>query len=209
MSRAKVFSIPNNNLVYPEFMYVDTNAVVEIGLNRRYKQQIMDFILAAVANDTMLVYSPHMLEELKQTIHVNVLNKEMRNSRFRADGNNPKAPWKQFEDTNVNVGPTTIAEFNNIIADLGRATSNTFYDLGDGSISDIGNLTNKYMEVGIAPKDAKHAAIMDHNQINNVLTVDNGFTKIPNINIYSPNITPTVASPNDFISILDFTSNNT
>lgn len=207
MSDAVVFSLTDSNIVYPEMIYLDTNAIAEIGLNRRYKNEIMKFLLDATANDTMFICSPHTYEELKQTIHVDVLKQEMARQGFQHNSNISKPDWKQFEDTNVNVGPTTLRLFNRLVQILKSATANTLYELEELPGSTAQTLTDAYISIGVAPKDAKHSAYMNYHGVNDVLTLDAGYTKVPDINIYAPNYGLTQhsvsgSSPNKFNSII-------
>lgn len=214
MSNPVVFSIPGIGLSYPDFIYLDTNSVVEIGLNRTYSNQVMTFMKDATKNDTIFVYSSHMYEELKQTIHVDLLNREMKNQGFKVDKKNSKPPWKQFEDTGVNIGPTTISVVNDLVDILKSTTANTLYELEEAPSEELRPLIDAYISVGIAPKDAKHSAIMNYNGLNNILTLDKGFMKVPDINIYAPNRSLTNSSiagatSNPYQSILQQQQNTT
>lgn len=201
MNPSVIYSIPSKKINYPEFLYIDTNVLAEIGLNRRYKTKLVDFMKQAAVNDTMFVCSTHMYDELKQTIHVEVLKKEMVNLQFVPDSKIKKPDWKQFEDTDVNIGSTTISKFNSIVTRIKSITSNTIIDLEDLPTREIQTVTDSYIGIGIAPKDAKHSALMNLHGVNNILTIDKGFTKVPDINIYSPNMTKKGDKPNNFVSV--------
>jgi len=186
MSDAVVFSIPDKSLSYPDFIYLDTNSVAEIGLDRKYKNQVMTFMIDATQNDTIFVYSSHMIEELQHTIHIDILQKEMQKQGFKPNKNINKPALKQFEDV-VNVGPKTLAVFNDLVNILKSSTANTLYELEEAPPEELRPIIDTYISAGIAPKDAKHSAIMNYHGLNNILTLDKGFTKVPDINIYAPN----------------------
>jgi hypothetical protein len=188
LSQSVVFSTwsrsTNTNL--PEFIYLDTNSVLDIGLNRRHKNALMSFIGYASKNDTIFIYSPHMLEELKHTVHVAILEEEARKINFSDDGSG-KPLWKQLENSGFNAGPLTLKKHEDIMHILKTASSENLMEIDNPPNKELEAHTNEYMKIGIAPKDAKHAAIMNCFHVNNILTKDAGFIKVPDINIYAPN----------------------
>lgn len=211
MNKSVVFSIQNGgnaNTNLPDILYIDTNSIAEVAFNRDYKSDVMRFVVKAAGNDTIFTYSPHTLDELLHTTHAAVFTEEAIASEFTGNPSKPKTPlWKQYENSGVNLGHKVIERYDEIVQMFTGLAPAAFIEISNPPDADWHNLTRKYILDGTAPKDAKHLAIMNYHGLNNILTLDRGFYRASNLNIYAPNYGLTKYShngdkPNSFKSII-------
>ncbi len=179
MNNSVVFSTLGSSPNLPDDCYIDTNAIVELALNRRYNTDVADFLIAASANNTLITFSDHTLDELLHTIHVSVYEEEAKKAGFTGG-------WKEYENSGANHGQAVWDKYTEAIATLESYAGDVLLKLENPSPDDIMECVRKLMLHGVAPKDAKHVSIMHLNGVNSVFTLDAGYVRAPNLNIYSP-----------------------
>lgn len=182
---------PSNNL-YPEFLYMDANAIIDFtDLDSQNIQgsSIRKYLKDLHQNDGMVVWSNFGVEEVINHLHyneyANYADQHNILGHHYANGGNKK-PWKVAEDTVTPIVAKQIS--NNVI----KQKEQVFGDLEKygvklDSIDDdeLLNLAEKiFLAYGGSVQDAKHVAYAMANGANSILTNDGGFAKYSHLNIF-------------------------
>jgi predicted nucleic acid-binding protein len=158
----------------------------------------------AVGNGTILIYSPVVLAEFKRRVHQYVY--EQYSSALQIQPQGPKKPWKVLEDQrNPTVGQASVAAWQQAKTLIINPDSIEAYMPSLDVLEQTSNrIISKY---GMGVGDAEHLAVIHHNEVNSVLTLDGGFVGAENINIFSASNTVLrhgVASSNTLIPYTPF-----
>lgn len=181
----QIFYTGDNSISLPDFMYMDTNTFIDLAYKRKYQNNVADFLLRAESNNTVLTYSDHVIEELLDNIHYVIMNEKADSSNFKHNKNKRLSRWKQYENLpHVNHGTEVLERFDELYNMITNTDSDLFYKLETPSSEELNKWMKLFIEEGIPPKDAKHAAIMKSHEINDIFTNDFGFTKSSLINVY-------------------------
>lgn len=169
-------------MVFPDFVYIDTNSILDIMEQRPHGQLTEEFIKETVRRDGMITWSQHTLDEVIDFIHVDQYIKYARSNNIQ--GNNRKAGWKIAEDRASDKDSALIAK--NVVSKVDQLVLylEQFGEQTDVDESELTLLTKKVYETyGGNRKDSKHIAAANLSGVNNILTQDGGFIKYP-VNIY-------------------------
>lgn len=200
-----IFDIRQPGIPFPESLYIDANILNEILESRTYANDVRQFMSNAVGNGTILIYSPVVLAEFKRRVHQYTYEQYASALQIQRQGR--KQPWKVLEDQrNPAVGQASVAAWQQAKSLIVNSDSIEAYMPTLEVLEQTSNqIISKY---GMGVGDAEHLAVMNHNEVNSVLTLDGGFVGADNINIFSASNTVLshgVASSNTLISYTPFT----
>jgi predicted nucleic acid-binding protein len=152
--------------------------------NLKRQQHVRKLLEIFKYKPKLLHISTHTLNEFQDTIVVKWLKTIVEELRITYEGSK-KENWKELEDEHFGDIGITFAELSDkLISEFVNDFKPTIIDIPNN----LFYKTNIYIkEHGIPPKDARHLAIMHKYKINNIITLDGGFIRSPNINIYTTN----------------------
>lgn len=210
----RITSISNVN-VFPkdDFMYVDANPVIDmLSPENNDFGSLLDKYVKELARDhnSMIVWSKHTEEEVRNVIHRAEYQKYA--TLHGITSPNSKPVYKHVEDTiDKNVAMILNGEVHNttkqIFSILEQYGTQIPTD-DDQNIDEIARFL--YTNYGGNYPDAKHIAIANSLNINNILTNDFGIARYPHLNIFgmsstinreSNNLNPLV-KPTDYTTLI-------
>ena len=201
-----------NTFVFPDLIYIDTNSILDVVLNRTYGSLVEQYWRELVRNDGMIIWSRHTVEEVINTVHINeyIVYAEQQgiNDILYPDGKIKKFAWKVAEDKVSNqesslIASTVMTKVNSVFATLEQ------YGLESDNINDkeLNQLANAlYRNYGGSLKDAKHVASANLSETNYILSQDSGILRYPAQNVLGASkkllcYTNSNQTPVDFIDL--------
>lgn len=209
-SPAKSFDIRKANWndpnMFPDYIYFDTNAVLEMLLpNRRFHNVTKDYVNELHSKDGIILWSPFVTQELYDFFQN--LENLAGGKRLGFTGRDNEIA-KKYENIATKIDSAATAQL------VKKHVDNTELLLSNYGIkldvsNDISSLASGiHLLYGSNIKDANHIAVCQYNEVNNVLTHDGnkGFLRYDNYNVYgaSRGITSNYTSEqtkNQFINI--------
>lgn len=173
----------NNKYLFPDIVYIDTCAIMDIFQQRTHGQVTEDYIKELVNRDGMIIWSQHTIDEITQFYHVDHYHKLAKSKNITGN----KA-WKKAEDTatdqeSVNIAQSVLNQVNKVIKYLEQFGVQTDVDVTDSKL--VNDLTRTvYSRYGGNQYDSKHFVIAHLSGVNNILTQDSGYLRYPNVNIF-------------------------
>lgn len=185
MNKSSLFLINKDltTLPLPELAFVDTNVFLEIYLNRRFKDDWLEFFIEGVSRGTEFIYTHHTLREMRNVLNVQVHIKRAEELNIQAYRKTP--PWKVLEnDKRYNFSGEVSNEVNKVKIYLDSAG---FAFKQVPSTAEMFELESKYAsKYDLGPGDAAIAAEMDVLGVNSICSNDGGFFGTDDFNVYSP-----------------------
>lgn len=168
-----------NKDMFPDMIYIDTNAILDISLQRSKGRLTQDFLLELIKKDGMLVWSQHVIDEVTDFIHTNEYIQLAKSKGL------DHSKWKYLENSATDKESAIIAQTVNQKVERIEVYLEQFGDKTDVPEIDKLHLSRSiYTNFGGNRKDAEHVAIANLTGINNFLTQDQGFLRYPNVNVY-------------------------
>ncbi len=186
MNKSSVFDIEKKNGKYtvsklPEMVYFDTSFIGEvIGYNsdKQSKTLCKEFISELSLNNSLLVISPIVLEELYHIIRAKYV------CNLLGDQNLKSKDIESYIARHPDVHSAIMKEIRKVKIELEPIFISLSYNHDDK----FDELTVRVMELfQLDSKDAQHIAYCLLNGINNIATIDYGFSRTDNMNIYTTN----------------------
>ncbi|WP_433948136.1 type II toxin-antitoxin system VapC family toxin [Bacillus tropicus] len=185
MNNSSLFLINKDlhSLLLPKKAFVDTNAVLEIFLNRKHKNDWLDFFVRGAEEGTEFIYTLHSLGEIRNVLNVQVHKKRADELGFTGFRGTPA--WKKLENsTKYNFSKEVTVEVSKVKQFLDSAGFTFKTVENDESMFELENLYAEKYDLG--PGDATIAAQMDKLGVNSLCSNDAGFLKTDNLNVYIP-----------------------
>lgn len=211
------FSIrkPNwrNSDTFPDFLYIDTNVVLDIMEQRSHGQLSEDYLKELVKRGGMITWSNHLMEELTDYFHYQIYTQESLKLGTARSGNTH--PRKVLENSATDQDSANYAKQ---VLQKVTGAKNYLRQLGvqsDPDVEEVNELaTHLYSNYGSNLKDSKHVAIANLSGTNNILTQDSGFLRYPEVNIFgssngiNTNVNSAVKDVNGFLDLRTLFKNN-
>ncbi len=181
----------DNNNTFPEFVYLDTNPIINIMDQGRHSESDTEYIKELFSKGGIIAWSHHTEQELRNHIHVNEYMRYARDNHAlllsqRSHGNTPL--WKIAEDKVSNEVSKQIA-IN--VHDQAESVFDELRNYGfllDGKefcTNEVVELTRYiYSRCGGSEKDAKHIAFANLYGINNIFSHDAGMLRYHFQNVF-------------------------
>jgi predicted nucleic acid-binding protein len=173
----------NNTSTFPDMIYLDTNAVLEIAMQRTHGQLLEDFLIELRKRNGFAIWSDHTLNEVLDVVHYDEYVTYAKQQNLK--GNSKKSAWKLAEDSASEQESIKIS--NNVAnkVDVINTYLEQYGFLAETPLSTVEGLSKKiYQNYGGNRKDAKHIAYANVLGVNNILTLDGGILRYPNLNVY-------------------------
>lgn len=173
----------NNDNTFTDIIYIDTNSIIEISKQRKYGRLIEDYLIELNSRSGIIIWSQHTIDELVDFLHVDHYYKYAKANGI-TDTPRKKA-WKIAEDTVTNSESINIAQ--NVYKEADQITS---YLEQFGLQTEVDtNLAHQlsraiHSSSGNNLKDAKHVAAANLSGTNNILTLDAGFLRFSDLNVF-------------------------
>ncbi|MGP9039828.1 PIN domain-containing protein [Cytobacillus kochii] len=203
----------SNMYTFPDMIYIDTNAVIDIFQNRPYGQLTEDYFKELNKKNGMIVWSSFTMDEVSTVLHNSAYQNLADYKNISAKDRTPA--FKIAENTasrkeSIQIATSVETQKEQIQSYLEQFGGQT--DVTERNASVIAS--HIYKTTGLSPKDSKHVAISNLSGINNILTQDAGFLRVSDINIFGSSQTLVNKSsnktPNNYVNIqeiLDSTDN--
>ncbi|MGK0576870.1 type II toxin-antitoxin system VapC family toxin [Macrococcus capreoli] len=167
---------PVNSKLIDKDIYMDTNTIMNLYDNRNNHttNNIKRFISEVNANNSVLYYSQHVLDEMTTVLHKNYQNQFKSLNQL----NNTKEISK---DEGKQIFSQVYNEVKNFESDILSKISNkiTF------ETEEVDKMKIQLsLNTGMVVPDSKHIAIAKTNGIHSILTDDKDFLAAENLNIY-------------------------
>jgi len=194
-SPSKAFSIRKatwvNQATFPDIIYIDANPALDILFQRTYGQLVEDYWAELVRRDGMITWSPYTIDEILNVLHTNKYIQYADANSVGPQYNSTnrtiiKPAWKVAEDTiskkdSIQLASQIHQEVNSLISRLQQYG----LEVDKTNENEVRLLTTEiYKNCGGSFKDAKHVAFANLNQVNNIMSHDPGFLRIPGQNVF-------------------------
>ncbi|MED0688208.1 hypothetical protein [Anoxybacillus ayderensis] len=173
----------NNKFLFPDIIYIDTCAIIDIFMERKHGSLTEQYIHELINRDGMITWSQHTVNEIIQFVHVDTYSKIAKKKNITGN----KA-WKIAEniasdEESRKAAETTMNKVYRIIEYLEQFGMQTDVDIANPQC--VETLTTElYLGYGGNQYDARHVAIANISGVNNILTQDGGYLRYPSLNIF-------------------------
>lgn len=177
----------NHNNMFPDFLYIDTNVVLEIIHRGHYHSQITDYVVEFGRRDGVLVWSEQLTTELYD--YYQYQENEKQALRFYGHDVGKKYENRASDKNSI----ISAAQVKNNVDAAERLLDSIGVKIGTEDPQRLSNNAKLiHATNGNNLKDAYHIASAAEHDINNFLTLDsnsgNGFLRYDGINVYGPTI---------------------
>lgn len=192
--------------MFPEMVYIDTNAVLDIVEQRQMGQITEQYLNELVSKDGMITWSQHTIEEITDFFHVDSYKKIAKIKQIK--NNHIKSGWKIAEDQATDQESRAVSQNVNTQVDKVVSFLEQYGLPTNADEEEVAFLTKEiYASYGGNRKDSKHVAMANLSGTNNILTQDSGYLRYPNINVYGASNQIMVEfqnSPKPSVDYIDF-----
>jgi predicted nucleic acid-binding protein len=185
VNKSSIFFIKNDpeKIIYPRKAFLDTNVALDLYLNRKHKNDWLDFMFQATLNGTEFVYNLHTLREVRNVLNYQIHDKKAEELGVNRQGGTPR--WKVLENNPRYNFSKEVTDETKKVDSLLRQAGMKFAEVPHGI--EMFDLENHYSsKYDLGPGDAAIAATMEMLEINSICTDDRGFFKTDDFNVYSP-----------------------
>ncbi|ATB52747.1 PIN domain protein [Caldibacillus phage CBP1] len=197
----------NNQSVFPDLIYIDTNVVLDIMEQRTYGRISEEYLKELVRRDGMIIWSRQLIDELIDFFHYQIYKEEASNKNIIVPKGINATPGKWLENIatdsdSANYARQVLEKVENVTKYLEQ-----FGVQDDPDHEEVNSLGLKiYSEYGGNRKDSMHVANAILSGTNNILTHDAGFLRYPYINVFGAskaivNSNTSINNPNDFVDL--------
>lgn len=172
----------NNNDIFPDCIYIDTNAVLEMVIpGRTYGSETKDYVSELINRNGIVTWSPFVVAELYDFYQY-----YFNNTNGKTAGQSPK----DFENAADKLNSTRVGLLvSQKVADTQRFLNTIGVPLEVSNMDEIMFKSNDILtQYGNNIKDANHIAVCFENGINDILTHDakhgNGMLRYDGMNVY-------------------------
>lgn len=188
---AKPFDIRKKNWddpnMFPDFIYIDTNAVLEIMIpDRNFHNATLAYVNEFHNKNGIILWSPFVTNELYDFFQYGENKKGADRFNLNITNEAEAISGKTYENTAPKIHSVASAETVKFLVDKTESMLSEFgfkLELSNDTYDLASEIHVKY---GSNIKDANHIAVCQLNEVNNILTHDAniGFLRYDNHNIY-------------------------
>ncbi|PHA00906.1 hypothetical protein COE51_06235 [Bacillus pseudomycoides] len=185
MNKSSLFLINKDldKLDLPPSAFLDTNVILDVYLNRKHKEDWLNFLFRGAEEGTDFIYTLHTLREIRNVLNVQVHKRQALELNFKSYKDTPA--WKALENSpKFNFSKEVTSEVNKVKIFLDSAGFTFKTVPNDESMFELEGLYAEKYDLG--PGDAAIAAQMDKLGVNSICSNDSGFLKTDYFNVYTP-----------------------
>lgn len=171
----------NNDAIFPELIYIDTNVVLDIMEQRNFGILSEEYLIELIRRKGMITWSDHLIDEIRDFFHRQVYFKEAEKIGIPTGIRTHAYKW--LEDTATDQESSFYSQQVVSKVEKTKQYLEQFGLQNDPDHKEVYKLSEELYKYGSNFQDSKHVAIATLSGTNNILTHDSGFLRYPHTNV--------------------------